>query len=140
MAKSTKAQQVSTGTPDSYTPEELADPTPPIRIQRAMLGAPPKEDASSVGTDSSRSSENANTKSGKENPSLPPPVQTTENPSGQPEKETGSTVVSTVGDGQTQQESKQSDEEKKHSPAKKAAAKKARVRSTGDDDDFSLLE
>lgn len=158
MAKSTKAQQVSTGTPDSYTPDELADPTPPIRIQRAMLGALPEEVPPSVGTHSSPSSESGITNADNENQSPRQPVQTTENPSGQPEKETASTADLTVGDGQMRTEPPLSDEDeenedefededeeetpepvtKKASPAKKAVAKKAtpkkaNVRNTGDD-------
>jgi len=158
MAKSTKAQQVSTGTSDSYTDDELNDPAPPIHITRAMLGAPPKEDTPSVGMDSSPSSESANTKSDNENPSRQPLAPMTENPFGQQDKETDSTAALTVGVGQTETEPQPSDEDEdddefedddedaQQSPepvtkkaAKKAASKKARVRSTGDDD-FSLLQ
>lgn len=154
MAKGTKAQEVSTGTPDSYTPDELADPTPPIRIQRAMLGVVPEEVTSSVGTHSSPSSENENSKSDNENPSPPPPVPTTENPSSQPGSVTDSDAALMVGSGQTpvepppfdEEDDEEDDEEseetpepvaKKATPAKKTAApKKARTRSTGDDFDF----
>lgn len=159
MAKNTKAQQASTGTSDSYTEAELADPTPPIQITRAMLGAvPEKEVVPSVGMDSSPSSESEITKSDNAKPPPLPPVQMTESLSGQPERETGSIVVSTGGAGQVGTEPPPFDEElegfddedpeeeeetpepvKKSTPAKKAAAKKARARTIGDDD-FSLLD
>lgn len=152
MARSTKAQQVSTGTPDSYTPEELADPVPPIRITRAMLGVVPEEVKPSVGTDSSPSSESETTKSGNENPNPLAPAQMTENHSGQQGKETDSTAALTGGVGQTETEPPLSDEDdedefedddeepeeeqapapvvKKATPPKKATKKaQARVRS-----------
>lgn len=60
MAKNTHSQEVQTGTSDSYTEAELADPAPPIVIQRAVLGATGNGvDNSSVttdGTDSPQSS------------------------------------------------------------------------------------
>ena len=152
MAKSTKAQEVSTGTSDSYTPEELADPAPPVRIQRAMLGVVPEEVPPSVGTHSSQSSESETTRNDNENPSLRQPAPTTENPSGQPAKETDSTADSTVGDGLVEEEHQPFDEDddeeetprsssKKSTAAKKSttpARKKANTRNT--DDEFSEFE
>lgn len=169
MAKSTKAQQVSTGTPDSYTPEELADPTPPIRVTRAMLGVVPEEVKASVGTDSSQSSKSESMRSDKENPSRLPHAPTMENPSGQPERETDSTADLTAGDGQAgleenpydeslegfdddeeeSDELEDDDEEPEETTpvpvAKKAAkksvpaSKKARSRTTAEDDFAGLV-
>lgn len=91
MAKSTRA-----GGP-SFTPDELADPHPPVVIRRAMLGGEP----SSVGTHSLESSENEQQSSGQEMLDLREPVQTTENPS-PPTEGADSVVDSTDGDGQTE--------------------------------------
>lgn len=159
MAKSTKAQQASTGTSDSYTEAELADPTPPIQITRAMLGAVPEREVSpSVGMDSSPSSESEITRNDNGNPSHLPLAPMMGNPFGAPEKVMGSTVVSTAGAGLGETEPPPFDEElegfddeypeeeeeapepvKKSTPARKTAAKKARARTIGDDD-FSLLD
>lgn len=156
MAKGTKAQEVSTGTPDSYTPEELADPTPPLRINRPMLGVVPEEVKPSVGMHSSPSSKKETSNGDNENPSLQPPVLTTENPSGQMEKgDSDAALMGGVGqtptallpsdeeDDEEDDESEDEDSEetpepvtKKATPAKKAASKKARVRSTDADFDF----
>lgn len=157
MAKNTKAQQVSTGTPDSYTPAELADPAPPIQITRAMLGVVPEEvNKSSVGTHSSLSSESETMKDDKQNQFLPPHAPTMENLSGQPEKETDSTADLTAGGGRAQMEPPPSDDDEDDEdeeseddvkPAKRTTsprkatssktAKKAQIRSTDPDfDDF----
>lgn len=136
MAKGTKAQEVSTGTSDSYTLEELADPTPPIRIQRAMLGVVPefREAEPSVGTHSSQSSESENTKSDSVSQSRQAPAQMTESLSGQPESETDSIAASTAGVGQTHKEPLPSDETV--TPAKKSS-RKARTQSI-DVEDFNF--
>lgn len=150
MAKSTRAQEVSTGTSDSYTLAELSDPSPPIRIQRAMLGVVPQEVLPSVGMDSFQSSGNEATKNDNENPSHQPPAPTTENPFGLTDT-ADSDADSTDGDGQEEAGHLQSDDDeedyedanqpvaRKPTAAKKAATKKARARTVGDDD-FSLLD
>lgn len=85
MAKSTKASG------DTYTEEELADPTPPLVIHRAMLGgesSPETED----GTGSSPSSESERTSSASETQHHRNPAPTTENRSN-PQGTEGSSVA-----------------------------------------------
>lgn len=94
MAKSTRAQEISTGTSDSYTETELADPHPPIRIQRAVLGG----ESPSVGTDFSEPLSNESQSNELGNPSPQEPALTTESLSGQTATE-DSTVNLTDGDG-----------------------------------------
>jgi hypothetical protein len=124
MAKNTKSQAVQTGTSDSYTEEETLDPTPPVQVTRAILGADPEW----VGTNSTASSESESNESESAKQPRRKPAQTTDNPSSQTEGETDSDATSTDGDtrktGQRQSGK---------------AGKKANVRSTGsdvDDDDF----
>lgn len=134
MAKSTKAQQISTGTPDSYTAEELADPYAALRA-RPMLGGELKL----AGTNSSPSSKSEPTSNDSSKPNHLPPAPMTESLSGQQAKEANSTAVSTVGDGPTAEELSPSDSEIVK-PAT-AADKKARVRSADmDDPDFAALQ
>ena len=138
MAKSTKAQQVSTGTSDSYTDHELSDPVPPIRIQRAMLGVVPTEEvASSVGGASTQSSRNETTSSGKTKASPQAPAQTTENPSGVQAKEADSSAALTGGDGQ--ENLSQLDKTIVKPAPPKSSKEKARA-TTMDDDDFAALQ
>lgn len=93
MAKNTRAQEVSTGTSDSYTEHEKSDTNPPPRVQRAMLGG----DSPSVGMDSSEFSENEQQSNEHGKTLLPDHVRTTESPYDQ--TVTGdSTVNSTDGD------------------------------------------
>lgn len=130
MAKSTKSQAITTGTSDSYTAEELADPLAALRA-RPVLGGELK----SVGTDSSRSSESAATSSGKAKQPHQLPAPTTENPSNQTVADSG--ADSTGGAGQAGMGLPPSDEEiVKKAPANK---KIAQVRSVDDDDDFKAL-
>jgi hypothetical protein len=124
MAKSTRAQENKTGTSDSYTDEELLDPTPPVVVTRAVLGVDPKW----VGTNSTASSESESNESESAKQPRRKPAQTTDNRSSRTETETDSDAISTDGDtpktGQRQSGK---------------AGKKANVRSTGsdvDDDDF----
>lgn len=123
MAKSTKHGG------DSYTPEELADPNPPVRIQRAELG---KVDQPSVGTDSSPSSESDSKPSDRTSHSHRKPVPMTENLSGAQESGTDSGAHSTDGS------------IRKTSPgpsARKATPKgKANIRSTDPETDFEDFE
>lgn len=149
MAKLTHAQEVSTGTPDSYTAEETADKHAPVVIRRAMLGEvdrPLAETPDGGGSSLSTEKLQTSTESSKGNPRLPAP--TMENPSDPQEKEEEvSTVPLTDGD-TPKMEPPPSDEEaapdfdtrtpvKKAVPAKRVAAKKATSRVTDfDDDDF----
>ena len=96
MAKSTKAQEVSTGTSDSYTPDEVAGMSSTLR-GRPMLGG----ELLSAGTSSSRSSGREKTAGDSENLSPQAPVQTTESLSSVTEPETDSDANSTDGAGQT---------------------------------------
>jgi len=115
MAKSTKAQEVSTGTSDSYTEGEVAGMSATLR-GRPMLGG----DLLSVGTSSSRSSGKEKTSSDKENPSLQAPVQTTESHLSATEAEADSDADSTDGVGLREAE------RQSVSPATPAQKKKAR--------------
>src|SRR5688572_11390736 len=94
MAKSTKAQEVSTGTSDSYTEDEVAGMSSTLR-GRPMLGG----ELLSVGTSSSQSSGKEKTSSDSENPAPQAPAQTTENLSSATEPVTDSDADSTDGDG-----------------------------------------
>lgn len=94
MAKNTRAQEVSTGTADSYTEHEKSDENPPPRIQRAMLGG----DTPLVGTDSSEFSQSDRPLSEPESHNRRAPARTTENLSAQMDK-ADSTVNLTDGDG-----------------------------------------
>jgi hypothetical protein len=85
MAKSTKASG------DTYTEEELADPTPPLVIHRAMLGGEPSPETED-GTGSSPSSESERTSSAPKPQPPRNPAPTTENRSN-PQGTAGSSVV-----------------------------------------------
>lgn len=85
----------------SHTPAELADPDLPVRIRRAEIGFVDRQEVEpSVGTHSSQSSKSGKTSDNRSSHSLPQPAPTTENPSSQPEQETGSDAHSTDTDGQ----------------------------------------
>lgn len=94
MAKSTKASG------DTYTSDELADPTPPLVIRRAMLGGE-QPSVTEDGGDFSQSSESERTSS--ELKPQPPrqPAHTTENRSNPQGTETSSVVHSTATPGLT---------------------------------------
>jgi hypothetical protein len=128
MAKSTKAQEASTGTSDSYTEHELSAA---VLRGRPMLGGELK----SAGTNSSRSSKSAPTPNDKTIPSHQAPVPTTENPSGQQETAANSSAASTGGDGPA---SLNPSDEVIINPAPKQDSK-ARVTSVEDDDDFANM-
>lgn len=131
MAKSTKSQEITTGTPDSYTSAELADPAAVLRA-RPMLGGELKL----AGTSSAQSLPSAETSSDKPNPSLQAPAQTTESLSSQPETAANSGADSTDGLGQ-EAELSPSDEEIITPPS----PTKARVTVASlDDDDFAALQ
>lgn len=115
MAKSTKAQEVSTGTSDSYTEDEVAGMSSTLR-GRPMLGG----ELQSVGTSSSRSSGKEKTSSDKESPSHQAPAPTTENHSSVTEPVTDSDADSTDGVGLKEAE------QQSVSPATPAQKKKAR--------------
>lgn len=126
MAKSTHGQEVSTGTSDSFTEHELADPNPPVVVQRAMLGGEPK----SVGTDSSQSSGDEPQSSNTTNPSPQEPAQTTENPSDQTAT-VDSDVHSTDGVGQATRQPRSG----KRRTTPTAQQKKPHIRSVDDEFD-----
>jgi hypothetical protein len=98
MAKTTKAQEVSTGTADSYTEHELSDENPPVQVTRAMLGRVDQSPEKTDGLDSSPSSEKTQQSDGPNKQESPQPVPNAENLSS-PEEES-STVRSTDGNGQ----------------------------------------
>lgn len=133
MAKATRAQEVSTGTSDSYTDDELVDPTPPVVITRPILGEVDrvpyrsKEAQSSQevdGGDSTQSSQSEHKSDDKPNQSRPQHAPTTENPSKVTAKET-SDVDSTDGNGhETEPQPSGSTSAGRKTPAKKAAPKK----------------
>lgn len=106
MAKSTKAQEVSTGTPDSYTEHELSDPAPPVVVTRAMLGEVPPSQTETDGGDSSTSSEKTKPSSDKSGQQGQKPAQNAESLSSQ--QGGPSTVLMTDGNGE---ETSQADEE-----------------------------
>lgn len=102
MARSTHAQEVATGTSDSYSEHELSDPTPPdaVRITRAMIGElKEREVKPSVGTDSSQSSGSESSLNESSTQSPPELVLTMENPSLQSPMVEDSTVSTTAGAG-----------------------------------------
>jgi hypothetical protein len=85
MAKSTNAQEVATGTSDSYTPHELSDPAPPIKVTRAMLGEVPcPPETEKDGGDSSTSSDPNKQAVGLKQQHDPSLVPNAENPSSLP--------------------------------------------------------
>lgn len=96
MAKNTKAQEVATGTSDSYTDDEIQDPDPPVRITRAELGT---VDQPWHGNNSTQSSENDETESDSQKASRRKPAPTTDNRSKRRGKATDSDAISTDGDG-----------------------------------------
>lgn len=137
MAKATRAQEVSTGTSDSFTEHELSDPSPPIRIRRAMLGEVDRPLA--VGGDSTQSSESEPTSSGSQNRDHQQPAQTTENPSNKSHQADSDADLM---DGNTPETVEESAEVTRPAARKTAAkkhnpppAKRARARTT-DDYDF----
>jgi hypothetical protein len=105
MAKSTKSQEVSTGTSDSYTDDELNDPAAVRRIvsQRPQLGEVDRnkgdEEATPLvtedGTDSSPSSGSGSKSSGSETPNVRQHAPTTESHSSAQDKGTPSGARST---------------------------------------------
>jgi hypothetical protein len=115
MAKSTKAQEVSTGTSDSYTEDEVAGMSATLR-GRPMLGG----ELLSAGINSSRSSGKEKTSGDSENPSHQAPAQTTENPSSATEPVADSDADSTGGVGLREAE------QQSVSPATPAQKKRAR--------------
>ena len=94
MAKSTHAQEVATGTSDSYTEHELTDPD--IVVHREMLGGDP----ALAGTDSSQSSEKEQKSEELPNQTHPSPVPETDNPLKDTDKPERSTVDTADGSGQ----------------------------------------
>lgn len=122
MAKSTRAQEVSTGTSASYTEHEASDPV----IRRAMLGEidqPVVEEGetSSDGINSQQSSESELTSNEKPSQSHPRPAPTMENPSEQKEG-TGQDSSAHSTDGGTR---KTQSQPSGRQPAKKTVAKNA---------------
>lgn len=96
MAKATHAQEVATGTSDSYTPEELADPDPPVVITRAQLGGEKQWTERQDGTDSLESSGKEHGTGEKQSQPLQSPALTTENPSSSAKTEPGSVPTTTT--------------------------------------------
>lgn len=123
MAKNTHAQEAATGTSDSFTEHELSDPVPPIQVTRAVLGG----ELLSVGNNSEASTEKQSKTNESENQPPRQPAQTTENPSNQPGKETGSNATLTGGSGHSKPA--------RQSGRKATPAKKANVRTTDPDFD-----
>jgi hypothetical protein len=97
MAKSTRASG------DTYTEHELSDPTPPIRIQRAMLGEVDKPSLPTTedGGGSTQSSPSDAPSKPHATHSPQSHAQTTESPSPQQDEETNSDAGSTGGHGPT---------------------------------------
>lgn len=144
MAKSTHAQEVSTGTPDSYTDEEMRDPQPVIitrpmlgEVDRVVIAAPyepvPRdqddeeieEEEPSVtedGGDSTQSSQSESSDDDKPNQSRQQPAPTTDSHS-TPTPTDSSGADSTDGDG-PKTEPRPSANKGRQTPAKKAAPKK----------------
>lgn len=116
MAKSTKSQEILTGTPDSYTEDEVVGMSETLR-GRPMLGG----ELQSVGTSSSRSSGKEKTSSAKENPSHQAHAPTMENLSSATEPVTDSDADSTDGDGLKTEEAPSAKSTKKGAPPKKQA-------------------
>lgn len=141
MAKNTHAQEVATGTPDSYTSHELSDPMP----TRAMIGVliervGEQPSAPQDGMRSTQSSESAQTSNEKPSPDPLPPVQTTENPFEQKAQETvpDSSAHSTDGNGQktaTQPSGRKAAPAKKTQPAKQQQ-QRSRATMMGAEDEF----
>jgi hypothetical protein len=129
MAKSTNAQEVSTGTSDSYTDAELSAAN--LR-SRPMLGGELK----SVGGASTQSSKSGTTSSDKAPLSHQAPAQTTESLYSQRESAQDSSADSTVGDGQAATLSQSDKTIVKPAPPK---GRQART-TTMDDDDFAALQ
>lgn len=129
MAKVTHAQEVSTGTSDSYTEHELSDPHAPdqIRVTRAVIGG----ESESVGDNSKQSSASEESESDSQRQPRREPAQTTDSHSPQPETETGSDANLMGGNGL----SKTAKQFAKKAPPRKAA-KQARTRTTDEFDDF----
>jgi hypothetical protein len=133
MAKSTHSGA-------SFSDDELNDPTPPPVVQRAMLGGDPSSDGNSwpqsSGTPESDTVQPA--------PYLPSHVQTTESPSKESKDVPESSTAHST-DGNTPETDKASSSRKRTPSAKKTAtekattkeddSKKARVRSTDEDED-----
>lgn len=81
MAKSTKAQEATTGTADSYNTHEMNDPEPPVVVTRAMLGEVPPSATATVGGVSSASSEPTTPSDDKNEHSGQGPAPSAESPS-----------------------------------------------------------
>lgn len=129
MAKNTHAQEVSTGTSDSYTEEELSDPAPPVVIQRAMLGELKEGDSGLVGMDSSELSEKEQQPSEHSKTSPRELAQTTENPSDQTETDPGDSIARTTGGAGPKTVRRQS-------VRKPKTGARVRAMNSEDDDDF----
>lgn len=140
MAKNTHAQEVSTGTSDSYTPDEWADVKARLG-DRPQLGdvdtSDEKEEAPSVGNNSEASSENESQESDYETVNLPQDAPDVENPSGGSEVE-GSTVHMTDGSSQETVAQPSGRPPRKAAKAAKAVPAPPRRRSPAgsEDDDF----
>lgn len=145
MAKNTHAQEIATGTSDSYTEDEVLDPTPPLQVTRPELGTvdrpvTPKEEPSPAmedGGDFTRSSKSESPESTKPNQSHQQPAPTTENLSS-PTPTADSGVASTDGVG-LKTEQPQSGRKTPATTAKKTTGNKSsRARATvvDDSDDF----
>lgn len=120
MAKSTKAQEVATGTSDSYTEHEKADEHPPLKVTRAVLGGDhmPERvggDSPSVGMDSSEFSENEQQSSEHEKILLPEHVRTTESPYDQ--TVTGDSTANSTDGNTPETETELSEESEEDTPA-----------------------
>lgn len=139
MAKNTIAQEVATGTSDSYTEHEGSDPTPPATIRRAMLGELKEGDLSlppsAVGTRSLQFSESAQTSSEKPSQSPPQPAQTTESHSEPKEEEPDSSAPLTDGNGQRMQ-IQPSGRKSKAQPAKSTRARARSMDGAEEDPEF----
>jgi len=134
MAKSTKAQEVSTGTPDSYTEHELSDEQLGDTLRsRPMLGGELK----SAGTSLPQSSGSESTSSGRTKASHQAPALTTESRSSQQATGTASSADSTVGAGRADLSPSDKTIVKPASP--KSSKEKARATAM-DDDDFAALQ
>ncbi len=156
MAKATHAQEVSTGTSDSYTDHELADVEAPYQVlvtrpDLSTVDKPRESKAEEVtssakadGGDSTQSSKNASTESTKLSQFPQQPAPTMENLSSQTEEEI-SDADSTDGNGQeTEQPRSGSARKTPPTAARKSTTKTAPSRSRatmmGAEDDFAEFE
>ena len=134
MAKNTHSQEVLTGTSDSFTDNEIDDPSPPYQIQRAMLGELTEKegDEELAGTDSSELSLSEQPSSVRSKTSLQEHAQMTGNPSNQTgQDQEDSSARSTDGGGRATARQPLG---RKTQP-KSTTRGRAQVRITGDDED-----